>query len=67
MSIMQFNVHTGECFACINGSLNCECLYHTRYFHPLFDINNEYMGFTTVDGVYSLERILKELSDFGKD
>ena len=67
MSLLQFNVLTGECCACKNEELKSTHLYHTNYFHPLYDINNEYMGFTTVDGVCSLERISKELSDFGKE
>ena len=64
MSLLQFNIFTGERCACKNDELKSKHLYHTNYFHPLYDINNEYMGFTSCSDIFSLERISKELSDF---
>ena len=37
MSLLQFNVLTGECCACKNEELKSTHLYHTNYFHPLYD------------------------------
>ena len=64
MSLLQFHVGTGERSKCVDDVLDRGCLYHTPYFHPLFDIDNKYMGFTTVGDIYSLERIKSELGEF---